>query len=425
VKYFITMVIVAFVILLAGCSGYFSGENNTAGSGKADTLALSGGGYLSSLQYDDRSPFLYRDPDSGKAWLFFSSKRGGNNINEIYYAALNSDGKFSQPVKMDSNINNGIVNSDSPVVFQALDHAGATNIYLSILRGGSIETWYLDSNFNTTNTASEDFFTPDVGGGPTAIGLYQDDPAGSLFSDSLIVFYGTNFIETYIKQNEGSFYWSYVNLIDLNRNVYSGCGSAIYFFGISKSKVKSGWPSDTNTYDRGYIFSVISNKPQLAWTEDFSGSFSLGLAVFPDYASAYQDTDPMVDPKTLQVYFASDRNGSGNFDLYRYNVKTFDQAMKNSPPPAPILSVYENYDGYSNYILVQWPEIRTASGYNLYSSTNGKDFSLIFTTNNNYVFEYYDYEFQVNITNYYKMEAYNDEGDSDFSAIAYLFGSQY
>ena len=59
------------------------------------------------------------------------------------------------------------------------------------------------------------------------------------------------------------------------------------------------------------------------------------------YSSYSEDFTPFIDTETFKVYFASDRYGFGNYDLYRYNYVTYDLTMAASVLVLlPILVVY-------------------------------------------------------------------------------------
>lgn len=68
-------IVLVLITVLASCSAFFDDGKRNAGSPALQPLAISGGGYLSTDNYNEITPFLYRD--SGRAWLFFSSVRFG------------------------------------------------------------------------------------------------------------------------------------------------------------------------------------------------------------------------------------------------------------------------------------------------------------------------------------------------------------
>ena len=98
--------ILSFLILLivSSCSGFLDQEKIDRDGIGINALALSdGSGYISTDEFNEITPFIFKNTNNGKKYLFFSSDRGGSY--DIYYAEMDTDGKFSHPVKMDSNVN--------------------------------------------------------------------------------------------------------------------------------------------------------------------------------------------------------------------------------------------------------------------------------------------------------------------------------
>jgi predicted outer membrane repeat protein len=93
-----------------------------------------------------------------------------------------------------------------------------------------------------------------------------------------------------------------------------------------------------------YVFSstlVQDGKHQI-----YAGNSLLPSAFkVPAYMSAFNDFTPFVDPLTYKVYFASDRFGKGNFDLYRYNTLTYEQYLMPSVPYTMPTAVYVSTSG--------------------------------------------------------------------------------
>jgi len=82
-----------------------------------------------------------------------------------------------------------------------------------------------------------------------------------------------------------------------------------------------------------YIEQVSSKGKSSLSAEGISSHYTGSNTVYnpftistPDYNSIFNDITPFIDQDGgFKVYFASDRYGKGNFDLYRYNTYTFNK----------------------------------------------------------------------------------------------------
>lgn len=285
------------------CSGYFNMSNPDEADGDLSLALSDGSGYLSTDKYNEITPFLYRNPDNGRAYLFFASDRDGSY--DIYYAEMDNKGRFSKPIKMDTNINTAY-DETSPVVFTASDSEN-TNTYISFIidrspgAGIMIYTYQIDpKDFSTLGTSSS------LGVTVSNIGLFNKTNVNPYL---LISAEGTNFYLHYWGDAEGN--WS-----------SEGDGGS---FTLPISKV-DGFEINTPSWEQIFIFSAkASGKYQLyGGTITYVSSFSYSIS---RYISTYNDKDPCIDLETMKVYFASDRYGKGNYDLYRYNIITFDKVM--------------------------------------------------------------------------------------------------
>ncbi|MGA2142485.1 MAG: hypothetical protein ABSG94_08675 [Brevinematales bacterium] len=75
--------------------------------------------------------------------------------------------------------------------------------------------------------------------------------------------------------------------------------------------------------------SIKGSKHQLSGEAiGFGTAMNLTLFAISDYVSSANDAFAYVDVAgKYKVYFSSDRTGKGNYDLYRYNVLTFDKEV--------------------------------------------------------------------------------------------------
>lgn len=305
-------ILTVFSFLFFSCSGYWGNDREMDGGAALAPLAIQGGGYLSSDTANDITPFLFRDPYTGKAYLFFSSDRDGSY--DIFYARMNDDGTFLSPIKLGTNVNTS--NPEfSPVVFLAHSMTAmpiGTNLYISIVQvtlAGSntnVVTFYLSNDFKVYTTSYLQ-----LSGGFKHVSVISK----TNITPRLICSLGT----TNVQQSS----W--------DTNVSAGpCWKPVTVLSSSFTN---------NVYSTsGYMISVVSNtsyflldalsggKRKFFFLYN-QGSFINIFATIPAYISSYNDRDVDIDLQTMKIYFSSDRFGRGNFDLYRYNHVTFDKII--------------------------------------------------------------------------------------------------
>lgn len=295
-------IIAALITSLVSCSGYFTDESSII-EGEMNPLSLTGGGYLSSDVANDISPCLFRDQKTDKVYLFFSSDRDGSF--DIYYSMMDADGTFHAPVKMISNINT-TEQEITPVVFQRYaPYYGVTNIFLTYLRVNPTNTTIITYRMNEDFTLND--YQSQVYSGATNLSLVQNSNIFLYICDGT-----TTLSMTYFNNVSAGIFW---NALITNMTgyfsypvractaLYSGTSGQQFYLIQSLTDQLSGMALNTNTMNKQY--------------------FSIS-----DYASIYHDGWPFVDvPGGFKVYYASDRYGRGNYDLYRYNKKTFNRYL--------------------------------------------------------------------------------------------------
>lgn len=305
-------VLLLFVLVFASCSGYFQ-ENDGLSGDQVSRLALAdGSGYLSTDNYNEITPFLFRDKDYVKAYLFFSSDRNGSY--DIYFAELNKSGTFGTPVKMAFPVNDPTNHEYSPVLFYSA-FSGSTNIYITFISRSqnnsatNIITWPLNSSFMTNDYVQDNFSANVLGLGFEAL------PTNIVDSGRLVVSYGNTNIHFFKKGSQNTeFAWGIMFFGDSRTN-YS-----VFQAGSRKAVLANAY---YHVIDNTRYLIIQSSLNQI-WGSTIAG-VSTNLFDIPAYSSSYNDRDPFIDwGGTLwPVYFSSDRLGKGNYDLYRYNTKTY------------------------------------------------------------------------------------------------------
>ncbi len=305
-------------LFLASCAGYFDAENADRTGKTVQPLAIAGGGYLSSDTHNEITPFVFRDPNTGRNWLFYSSDKDGTY--DIYYSELLSDGMFNQPFKLDYPINTSNSNELSPILF-FYNRSGSVELYISFIQkpethdSTNIISWVINSNTFNTNDWLQDTFPTNA----IHIG-YEMETNDLIYGGRLIVSFGSGNVVFYKKGiDHTEFRWGIVSMGEPRTN-YQVMNS------VNTSYAANGFyePVSENYY---YIFQNSSSQlwgGAVTSFGDVTNFFSI-----PAYASSYHDRDPFIDYGDVSwpVYFSSDRYGRGNFDLYRYNSMTFKKVI--------------------------------------------------------------------------------------------------
>lgn len=289
------------LVFITSCSMFFDGQNKKDGKAGLNPLALIGGGTLSDDTAQDQSPFLYRY--NGRSYIGFCSDRGTPNDMNLWFAEMDSDGKFTAPMK----INVAGVNTTGMETCPMILYSSGLN-YLVFLRDSTnVVTWEMDSEL--TPTALMGVISDLIG--VTTIGLIEDG-----VNPRLLVAYGTTNVGVYTF-SEG--FWSFLSNI---------------IFNIPVASISGFNTNGVDYYIAASIKSVFGVQ-QLLYGDSDTGT----LAPIPFYISDADDGTPFVDTETYKVYFASTRFGKGNFDLYRYNYLTYDLLMGLGSYIPPIFNI--------------------------------------------------------------------------------------
>jgi len=303
-----------FVILFTGlafmsCGLLFTTNNNAS----LNTLQLSGGGYLSTDEYNEITPFVFRDTN-GIAYLFFSSDRAGTY--DIWYSLMNTDGTFENPVRLPSPVNE--TNSDEmyPVIFY---DSSMEMYYLGLIRVSS----------NITNMQAYDL-----------IGLQFTNIANQNYSDPYSITglgYFVNGDYSYPMMISNKTSWMYRLgfsdgiLIDTRMRLLTSCYSANGFTIPIQNGYSDIFIKTVKTGEKFQLAAEMLSRTTVIQDFTFPSNFSItntqtisNSIPVEAYLSKFNDMSPFVDTTDkFKVYFASDRYGKGNYDLYRYNIDTF------------------------------------------------------------------------------------------------------
>ena len=322
---------VLFIFLVSACSGFFPGNGNKGMNNiNSTSLEMSdGSGALSSANHNDITPFLYRS--GNRAWLFFASDRAGHY--NIYFAEMDANGRFFNLTMMDSNVNSQY-DTFSPVVFQggvyiaASDNYAPSNFisYLVVSNGTTnLYSTMIDTNFAGLSPAVLDI--PSIQA--THISLYDKTDASvptyppySYLSVSTGSSLTSNYQWSVYAASNTEYWVTYIPLLDA-----SNAGN---IYGID------GYTAPSPYYGQLFLMDIQSNSQRqlyfgALWVSNTSGTSHVILTniyQISDYSSGYNDGYPCIDLTTMKVYFSSTRYGKGFWNLYRFNIKTFDREIQ-------------------------------------------------------------------------------------------------
>lgn len=387
------------LITLASCSMFFDREKTDRDGIGINALALSdGSGYISTDEYNEITPYVFNDTNTGKKWLFFASDRGGSY--DIYYSEIDKDGKCSSPVKMGETINDS-GDQHSPVVFYGQYNESSYGYFLIYASGFSglvnFYVYHLNSDFSVNQMANNYEYS-----GITGLSLKNKT---SLYPTLLIAFGDTQWYEwTWDASMNGSFYSQYNNTLS---NVNVPLHSVDGYFEMTLLDYDFHW----------YVFSALINGKQQIYAGSYDSYGANNFYKVIPYSSEYNDKDPVIDEEDHKVYFASDRYGKGNFDLYRYNLVRYD-AVK-----APMLSTPQLFIDnllYPAPIQISWSAVPGAAYYRIFRGVGAEPTFVELTSVAG--LSYVDTDVIQGADYYYMIQAVNSFG---VSMCSYYDGGNY
>jgi hypothetical protein len=198
-----------------------------------------------------------------------------------------------------------------------------------------------------------------------------------------------------------------INLIEnkwANGNITSGVGEIVYTFKVSIARSYNIWCNSLSYGDGTKTLSI-----------NVSAYYSDGTTVS---LSNYYDYDSWTSPKT----FVSTSNGTVYLRVAPYfsgGTGTFAIVYSTSTnkPPVPILpnapTYISAYDNAPGSITITWYTVPDATGYKIYRSTSssGSFIQVGSSTSSSYI----DKGLSNNTTYYYRITAYNSNGESSQS----------
>jgi hypothetical protein len=387
-------------IFFTSCSGYFNEIADPRSKDPIYSLALAdGSGFISTDDHNEITPFIFKDTNTGKKYLFFASDRGGDY--DIYYAEMDNNGKFSQPAKMPVPISSSD-NEFSPVVFYALDSAGLNKVlFISFCHGfpggTNLETHQLDADFNS---------------------IFQTDPFGIGDNSRLSLIYDKDYPELVAANGDvmwTSYGWDYsaVNWTFPSPQ-YPGPDNSNPITSVSGFRTVD--PNDYMETATWHILSVTAdgrNQICVSGISNDYGSVSYKYFRVSPYVSAFNDKDPYVDIDDLKVYFSSDRYGKGNFDLYRYNDARYDRVFgKFMNRPELALDTT-----FPDPLQFSWQPVPGATHYKIYLQSEGFQ-EIADITGTTYI----DSNAMNGNTYYYGVQALNGDGSSGMGTLFVNYG---
>ncbi|OHD56024.1 MAG: hypothetical protein A2Y33_11260 [Spirochaetes bacterium GWF1_51_8] len=321
--------ILGILLILQSCGILMLSDKD----GQLTPLAVTSGGYLSSDKDNEITPYLFR-VSPGEAYLLYSSDKNGTY--DIFCAKMNADGTFEPPFALPGLVNSPASDEIYPVCVSNIAKSRYTLAYLSILANVTnlvcVDVMPFTFTFTNSNTA------PAIN--PTGL--------GSIFMN------GQYFMMTSFGAKNFSIY-----------NI-SGDTIQLYYLRefLSNTRYASGniIENDSTNFDtiiylkENYLAGKTQIEIELAVVTGgfMTNSFILSPGV---YASSYNDSTPSMDFYCgFKLYFASDRYGKGNYDLFRYNIVTPDKMTEldfvfGLDNVRPVATVTSPTNGQTNVML--------------------------------------------------------------------------
>ncbi|OHD56023.1 MAG: hypothetical protein A2Y33_11255 [Spirochaetes bacterium GWF1_51_8] len=392
-RYTLFITLSLFSVITASCGLFIY---NPAGPGLAPLVTVSGG-YLSTDQFNEISPFMFRTSD-GFAYLFFSSDREGNY--DIYMAKMLEDGTFDEPYRLPEPVNTTNFDEIFPIVVDA--EWELRYVILRITNQQTNVVIIATDSTNITNfsmaTVSDTIPAPGLSGmgyfkevinGFDFVGLSTGDSADLEFYNP---FEGLSLVQTHLLLTPHFYVNTYL--------LPSPNGYTLLF----AKDVLSGGKHQISAESVAYISYTVTNI--IVFVTNITNINLTNKNVIPSdlYISGYNDIHPTVDiAGEYKIYFASDRNEDefpGDYDLYRYNIDTFDTipsvsalAHADSVPPAVDFGLLQDYDlVYSDFDVHITDYFCSDTFIKAYASTNGIDFWKIDHSGLNGLWKVYLYE---------------------------------
>ena len=302
----ITLLFFLFALASVGCAAYFDSDVTTD-TGRVEALALnSWNGFLSSSVANDIDPAIYRF--NGNAYLIFSSDRNGSY--DLFVAKMGSDGRFQAPVMLGESVNTGLDETSPTIVAEPTGYYDQmfnfivtnTNLRLSFIRTSDTHTQIIVGLLTATNLELE----AGSSNGYVAPFIFAHLTGYNLDYTLKVILAGGNIADLMIGGN--SFLTPMTNIPGIQ-----SLRSAIQGF-IPQS-------SSLHLYSASFLSGGYCQLGACADQVDpaYFTHYNIG-----EYSVSADETAPFVEALDgYRVYFASKRSGSGNYDLYRYNIKNF------------------------------------------------------------------------------------------------------
>lgn len=162
----------------------------------------------------------------------------------------------------------------------------------------------------------------------------------------------------------------------------------------------------------------VSTTVTLSWYGSDSNNLPLTYSL---YFGTSQNPPLYISNLTVPNYTISNLNYSTTYYWYVVANNAYGSTQSSlwsfttqpEPVPSAPANLYQT-SVTSNSISLSWTQSALASGYNVYRSTNGVNFSKISSTSNTY---YTDTNLSPSTTYYYKVTAYNPSGESGYSNV--------
>ncbi|OHD56027.1 MAG: hypothetical protein A2Y33_11275 [Spirochaetes bacterium GWF1_51_8] len=283
---------IAAMLAISSCGLFF--VDGTQGA-LLTPLATVSGDSISTDEYNEKHPFLLR-LQNGDAYLLFSSDRNGSY--DIFLAKMGDNGVFENPEPLSPEINSNSSDELNPVAFDNYGEVELTFIRIT----GSI------TNIVLYSLNSADFIPVNY------LQTFPENASGIGLLKS-----GANF---YLLSSYGGKEIKQFNYIGIWDNGFPTVITQLN----NVSSINAIGLQISNGMDFFIESALVNGKYKILAEGIFYGAMSTRFDISTSlYQSEDNNISPYIDIESgYKVYFASDRYGKGNYDLYRYNILTYN-----------------------------------------------------------------------------------------------------
>lgn len=302
---------IAAAMILAGCAWY-NDLNGGSGDGLSPVSQV-GGGFISSDDANDITPFMFRSQSDGNDYLFFASDRGNAVGSYDIYYSMKVGSDFTEPVKLE-----GVSSSEGSETSPLVLYFGVSTVIAYLSENAGVQT----VEFHQLGLVNRKFTNE-----TTLLSEPCSDKALDLafnYTNHIYIGYENKSIIDYTYEGD----YLYSNNVIIADSAFTSIDVVkvkVSLSGVYTEAEAFFYGVTTNGYEQ--ITKAVVNVFTLIGHGTLTNAQTYDISDYSSLALQCNDRDPFVDMNDgAKVYFASDRYGLGNYDLYRFNTETFTES---------------------------------------------------------------------------------------------------